>query len=195
MDLSTVVSGSLQGNSTAFQVLFELFYEDVYRSAYMVTRNREQAEDATQEAFLKAFQRLDSLEEPKKFGAWVRAIVVRSAIDILRRNKGLVPAEEPEDFPQGMPVHLATLLLPEEELERAELRTKVREAIRALAPAQQQVVTLKYYHGLKDLEIAELLQVSVGTVKSRAHRALQTLERRLAPYYRYGSATTGKLPG
>ncbi|HHV56484.1 MAG TPA: sigma-70 family RNA polymerase sigma factor, partial [Firmicutes bacterium] len=76
-------SASLENDAPALRVLFELFYEDAYRSAYMITRNQHQAEDVTQEAFLKAFNHFDTLAEPKKFGAWLKSIVVRTAIDLL----------------------------------------------------------------------------------------------------------------
>lgn len=173
---------SLRDNSKPFQVLFELFYEETYRSAYMITRNHQQAEDATQEAFLKAFTHLDTLEEPKKFGAWIRAIAVRSAIDLLRREQRLVFTEEADVQSQGQPLFTVNFPLPQEEVERRELRSRVRDAIASLAPAQQVVVVLKFFHGYQDLEIADLLHVSAGTVKSRAHRALQTIARKLKPY-------------
>ncbi|MDK2855982.1 MAG: polymerase sigma-70 factor, subfamily [Bacillota bacterium] len=169
-------------NAPALRVLFELFYEDAYRSAFMITRNHHQAEDVTQEAFLKAFTHLETLAQPRKFGAWLKSIVVRTAIDLLRREKRLVFSDELEEEPGDERPYPATFPLPEEELERSELRAEVRRVIAALPPKQQLVVVLKFYHGLKDAEIAALLQVSVGTVKSSTHRALLTLGKRLEPY-------------
>lgn len=168
-------------NAPALRVLFELFYEDAYRSAYMITRNHHQAEDVTQEAFLKAFTHLETLAEPRKFGAWLKSIVVRTAIDLLRREKRLVFSDELEE-PGDEGLYPATFLLPEEELERSELRAQVRRVIAALPPKQQLIVVLKFYHGLRNAEIAALLKVPVGTVKSSTHRALLTLEKQLKPY-------------
>lgn len=175
-------SASLENDAPALRVLFELFYEDAYRSAYMITRNQHQAEDVTQEAFLKAFNHFDTLAEPKKFGAWLKSIVVRTAIDLLRREKRFVFSDELEGESGEAGLYPAAFPLPEEELERAELKAVVRQAVAALPAKQQLVVVLKFYHGLKDPEIAQVLQVSVGTVKSRAHRALLTLAKRLGPY-------------
>lgn len=168
-------------NAPALRVLFELFYEDAYRSAYMITRNHHRAEDVTQEAFLKAFTHLETLAEPRKFGTWLKSIVVRTAIDLLRREKRLVFSDELEE-PGGEGLYPAMFPLPEEELDRSELRAEVRRVIAALPPKQQLVVILKFYHGLRNAEIAALLKVPVGTVKSSTHRALLTLEKQLEPY-------------
>lgn len=177
-------SASLENDAPALRVLFELFYEDAYRSAYMITRDPHQAEDATQEAFLKAFTHFDTLAEPKKFGAWLKSIVVRTAIDLLRREKRFVFSDDLEGESGEAGLYPGAFPLPEEELERTELKAVVQQAVAALPAKQQLVVVLKFYHGLKDPEIAQVLQVSVGTVKSRAHRALHTLGKRLEPYTR-----------
>lgn len=182
MDLLKIVQRSLKGEKKAFQVLFELFYKEAYHSAYLITRNREQAEDAAQEAFLKAFKRLDTLQEPKKFGAWIRSIAARSALDILRREKHLLSTDEPEHLGHDLPLFSSGFPLPELEAERSELRSRVREVIASLKPAHQHVLVLKFFHDLDDPEIAKLLDIPVGTVKSRTHRALQLVERMLIPH-------------
>ncbi|KKM10336.1 hypothetical protein SY88_14130 [Clostridiales bacterium PH28_bin88] len=181
MDMFKFVMSSQKKNIKAFQVLFELFYEDAYRSAYLITRNQQQARDAVQDAFLKAFKRLDNFQEPKKFGAWISSIAALNALDLLRREKYIVPVGEPEELGQAVPLIFSGFPLPEQDAERGELRSRVREMVASLKPAHQQVLVLKFFHDLDDLEIAEMMEIPVGTVKSRLNRSLAQVGRKLMP--------------
>ncbi|MDD4569376.1 MAG: sigma-70 family RNA polymerase sigma factor [Tepidanaerobacteraceae bacterium] len=180
MKLFAIVEQS-KNDSKAFQVLFELFYEDVYRTSYLITRDQPLAEDATQEAFLKAFQKLDTLRNPKKFGPWVRSIAARSAVDILRKRKHLTVIEDITEFPQDYYVHNISSSLPETEAEKNELHSNLNKAIHSLNPIHRQVVVMKYYLNLNTREIADNLSLPIGTVKSRLYRALKQLEISLQP--------------
>lgn len=180
MKLFAIVEQS-KNDSKAFQVLFELFYEDVYRTSYLITRDQPLAEDATQEAFLKAFQKLDTLRNPKKFGPWVRSIAARSTVDILRKRKHLTVIEDITEFPQDYYVHNISSSLPETEAEKNELHSNLNKAIHSLNPIHRQVVVMKYYLNLNTREIADNLSLPIGTVKSRLYRALKQLEISLQP--------------
>jgi RNA polymerase sigma-70 factor (ECF subfamily) len=180
MDLLKLVNKSKYKDNKAFQVLFELFYDEVYRIAYLITQSRTMSEDAVQEAFLKAFERLDTLKEPKKFVSWIKSITARCAIDILRQQKCLTVLDEFADYPNGDYISPAVLPQPETEAERRELKAKLREAIYSLNPIHRQVVVLKYYLGFDTREIARTLDLPPGTVKSRLHRALKILNLKIS---------------
>ena len=180
MDLLKPVNKSKYADNKAFHVLFELSYDEVYRTAYMITQSRTTAEDAVQEAYLKAFEHLDSLKEPKKFFSWIKSIAVRCAIDILRQQKRLTMLDNFSDNPSGDYVSPALLPQPETEAERLELKAKLREAIHSLNDIHRQVVVLKYYLGFDTQEIAQALDLPPGTVKSRLHRALKILNSKIS---------------
>ena len=176
MKLFNMVERSKNKDGKAFQVLFELFYEDVYRTSYFITRDPSLAEDATQEAFCKAFQKLDTLRESKKFGPWVKSIAARSAVDILRQRQHLTVVEDITGFSQDDYINNIPQLLPENEVVKHELQAQIKEAIYALSPIHRQVIVMKYYLSLNTREIADTLNLPIGTVKSRLYRALRQLE-------------------
>lgn len=161
MKLFSMVERSRNQDSKAFQVLFELFYEDVYRTSYFITRDPSLAEDATQEAFCKAFQKLDTLRESKKFGPWVKSIAARSAVDILRQRQHLTVVEDITGFSQDDYINNIPQLLPENEVVKHELQAQIKEAIYALSPIHRQVIVMKYYLSLNTREIADTLNLPI----------------------------------
>ena len=183
MKLFDIVEKSKNRDNKAFQILFELFYEDTYRTSYMITRDLALAEDATQDAFLKAFKKLDTLRESKKFGSWVKAIAARSALDILRKRKRLTMIEDITEYPQDDYMFNTPLSLPETEAEVKELRLQLKKAIYSLNTIHRQVIIMKYYLNLDTREMSEVLDLPIGTIKSRLHRALKKLEKSLKPTY------------
>jgi RNA polymerase sigma-70 factor, ECF subfamily len=159
-----------QNDNDSRRALFEAYYKRTYAVVYQILRRRENAEDITQDAFIKAFQNLYQLQDAAKFGAWLAVIASNLARNYLKREKKIlltdeIPAVEPAE--------------PGESTEESALRSleidRVREAIRRLPPEQYQVVVLQYYHDLKVDEIAGLLKIRSGTVKSRLFRARQKL--------------------
>lgn len=151
------------------RALFEAYYRRTYAVAFNLLRNRESAEDITQDAFIKAFQNLRQLKEPSKFGAWLTVIASNLARNYLKREKKIVfTAELPlNDQLQASDTEAEAL--------RALDIERVRKALRSLSPDHYQVVVLQFYHDLKIEEIAGVLGINVGTVKSRLFRARQKL--------------------
>lgn len=176
MKLFTAIKRSKNKDSNAFQVLFELFYSDVYKTSYFITQDFSLAEDATQEAFCKAFQKLDTLREFNKFGSWIKTIAARCAIDIMRKRQRFTVVEDFAQFSQDNYVNSLPQLLPENELEKNELKSCIKRAIYDLNPIYRQVIVMKYFLNLTSQEIADALDLPVGTVKSRLFRALNQLK-------------------
>lgn len=159
-----------------YRIFYEMFYDRVYQTAYFITRDEYLAQDVVQETFLKAFRRLDDLEDGAKAGAWLNTIASRSAIDMLRKRKKwngtpledvLLETEQKKcSFPNPT----------EQEAEFIWMKEQVVKEMSALKPEYRQVLLLKYEQGLQDEEIADVLQEKVGTVKSRIHRARKQLK-------------------
>jgi RNA polymerase sigma-70 factor (ECF subfamily) len=170
VDKETLLKLVRENDLQAKHLLFKEFYRRVFATAFYITRDRNAAEDLTQEAFIKAFKSLHTMKKPEKFGAWIASIVSNLARDYLARENRFSPTADFQHLSMG-----------EENADQASsteelvLRREKQEAVRALLeklPAEQrQVIILRYYYDLSMEEIAENLQVSTGTVKSRLHRA------------------------
>jgi RNA polymerase sigma-70 factor, ECF subfamily len=157
-------------NNEARRTLFEAYYRRTFAVAYNILRNRESAEDITQDAFIKAFQSIHQLKDSSKFGAWLSVIASNLARNYLKRGKKVVYSDElPEGYHQPETVDTESEALKTLEVER------VRRAIKDLSADHYQVIVLQFYHDLKVDEIADLLKISPGTVKSRLFRARQKL--------------------
>jgi RNA polymerase sigma-70 factor, ECF subfamily len=159
-----------ENDNESRRALFEAYHRRTFAVAYNILRNRESAEDITQDAFIKAFQNLHQLKDKTKFGAWLAVIASNLARNHLKREKKVIyTAELPEV--QGQTGNNDTEA---EALQALEL-DRVRQAIRELSPDHYQVIVLQFFDDLKIDQIAELLKISPGTVKSRLFRARQKL--------------------
>lgn len=142
------------------------------------------AEDAFQTTFLQIYLKKSQFEIGRKFRPWLYIVATNQAIDIQRRNKRRhhasleknlqIPGEELEGI-SLLEILPGSCVTPVEELERAERAEKIRELIARLPETLRQVVLLIYYEGIKYREVAEILNIPVGTVKSRLHTAIKKL--------------------
>lgn len=172
MERETVAELVRKNDNEACRALFEKFYRRTFAVVYSILRNRESAEDVTQDAFIKAFENMTHLREREKFGAWLAVIAGNLARNHLKHEKRLLLTDDPALFsPSGACAGTEEQAMRELEIAR------VRTALRKLPPEQYQVVVLQYYYDLKLEDIAGLLKVSPGTVKSRLFRARQKLTR------------------
>lgn len=167
-----------QNDDASRRELFELFYRRTYAAVYAILRHRENAEDITQEGFIKAFQNLRRLRDKEKFGPWLAAIATNLARNHLKREKRIYLSAEPVEAPPGSAERDCST---EEQVIREAEIARVRAALRTLSPEQYQVVIMQYYYDLKLAEIAQLLKISPGTVKSRLFRARVRLSQILEP--------------
>ncbi|MBS4025474.1 MAG: RNA polymerase sigma factor [Clostridia bacterium] len=159
----------------SFETLFDLYYEKVYRSTYLIIQNEGIAQDATQEAFIEAFKNLDKLRNKEKFPAWVAVIASNKAIDILRKNRKLFLVHNIDDFiPNISPLTPDVVLIKKETSDELVLQLK------QLSVIYREVIVLRYFHNLQDSEIATILNLPLGTVKSRLHRAKIILRKKMS---------------
>jgi RNA polymerase sigma-70 factor, ECF subfamily len=161
-------------NNESRRMLFEAYYRRTFAVAFNILRNRESAEDITQDAFIRAFQNLHQLKDSSKFGAWLAVIASNLARNFLKREKKVIYTEE-------LPITQTEPELNDTETEalRSLELERVRRAVRNLSPDHYQVVVLQFYHELKVDEIADILKISPGTVKSRLFRARKKLAEAL----------------
>ncbi len=149
--------------------LFRQYNRRTYGIVFHILRHREAAEDITQEAFVKAFQNIHQLKDFNKFGAWLAVIASNLARNYLKREKRILPFEDIEHLAGSGRDGPEQVVLHNLEIDR------IRKAMRDLPPDQYQVIVLQYYYDLKIKEIAELLNIRTGTVKSRLFRARRSL--------------------
>lgn len=144
-----------------------------YAVALAVTRRHEDAEDAVQESFVAALERLDACRNPERFGGWLLTIVRNRSRNVLRRER----IRTSETLAPGL---AGTGPGPDRETERSELRERLDEALEGLTEVQREVVLLHDLEGWKHREIADMLGLPSGTVRSHLHHARRRLRERLA---------------
>ncbi|MCM3617588.1 RNA polymerase sigma factor [Sutcliffiella horikoshii] len=161
-----------------FTNLYKHFYEKVFHVSLTIIRDRQLAEDNVQETFLKAYKKLDSLEEMEKVGAWLCVIATRTAIDFVRRerkNKGYPVELDILDF-----LGLEATQNVEAEVEVTFLKELLSEKMEDFPLEDKKLLVLKMERGYKEREIAKALQMNPATVKSKIHRARRKLKERMA---------------
>ncbi|MBO5555660.1 MAG: sigma-70 family RNA polymerase sigma factor [Oscillospiraceae bacterium] len=166
------------GDANAYEALVTAYEKNVYNLALRMTGNAQDAEDMAQEAFLKAYNSLDSFRGDSKFSVWLYRIVSNVCLDFLRRQKRRpatslsVEDDEGEDVQLDIPDDSQS---PQELLERKLTREAVRQGLAQLPEEQRQILLLREIQGLSYEEIGLALSLEPGTVKSRIFRARKRL--------------------
>ena len=174
MEEKDLICRAAQGDAEAFRQLVEAYQTPAYRLAARMC-GPDSAEDVTQEAFLAAWRALPEFRGDCRFSTWLYRLVNNAAIDYLRREKRHRDTGDVDDLelPDGGPS-------PQEQAERSDTRDAVRRALDRLSPEHRQVLLLRFMQELDYGEIAQVLDVSEGTVKSRINRAKSKLREVLA---------------
>lgn len=179
-----LVKRAKAGDSAAFGELVNHYYEMVYAVAFGILRNREAARDVAQEAFLKAHRQLANFEGKSKFKTWVYRIAVNAAIDEQRRKKPSesLDATDVSDNEDHAPVIITDPNAdPREDAHQSELRVLILKALEELSADHRAVLVLREWQGFSYEEIAEALNLEVGTVMSRLFYARKKMAEALAP--------------
>jgi RNA polymerase sigma-70 factor (ECF subfamily) len=173
-----LIAAAAAGNMGAFSQLVGQYRPGVLRTAYGVVGSWAEAEDVAQEAFIKVWNNLPQYHGEGSFVAWLYRITVNAAIDVLRKRRPELSLEDA----QGQPTEPAS---PSNTTEETALhqdeRQRVREAVEALPQGARTTLMLREYEQLSYKEIAEALNIPIGTVMSRLNYARATLRKRLAP--------------
>jgi len=173
-----LVEACQAGESSAFELLVARWEDKIRGASYRLLGSEDEARDAAQEAFLKAYKGLPAFKGEAQFSSWLYRIAVNLCRDRLRRRKGktLVSLEALED---AGPVIATREPGAHELVQQLDLRRAVRRALAELSEEQREVVILKEYQGLTFLEIAQTLDLPVSTVKTRLYRGMGQLRLRL----------------
>lgn len=175
---AAIVRKVLGGDANAFETLVLEYEKNVYNIALRMTGNSEDAADMTQEAFIKAYNSLQSFRGDSKFSVWLYRIVSNVCLDFLRskNRRPTVSLSVEDDDGEDTQLDVADeSQSPELLLDRKLTRESVRRGLDSLPPDYRQILLLREIQGLSYDEIAQALGLGVGTVKSRIFRARKRL--------------------
>ncbi|MGE5371076.1 MAG: sigma-70 family RNA polymerase sigma factor [Solirubrobacterales bacterium] len=186
-----LASEILLGNHDAFEVLVNRYQRPVYRLAYRMLGQREEAEDAVQEVFITIFRKIDQYNPSFRFSPWLYKIAANTCISRIRKTKKvvLVDFENPES--RSIEFEHADVPDPLLNLERAELARVIWEACAEIPEAYKIVLMLRYQMDLSNKEIAECLNTSRENIEVKLHRARKALRKILADRFQEGGADLG----
>ncbi len=179
-----IIARIISGERELFHELIRPYERGLYLAAYAMLQQQEDAEDAVQEAVIKAFKALATFRGESKFSTWLMSITMNEARGRLRKHAVeqldfLSDGEEEGDY---TPSVLADWrYIPSEELERQELRQQLQQAMAQLTPEHREMLVLRDVRGLSIAEAAEASGCSAALVKVRLHRARMQMQKLLAP--------------
>ena len=170
-----LVVAAQNGDVRCFEQLYAIYYEKVYGFARMILRNETDAEDILQETFITAWKKLDTLQTPATFSVWIQ-IIAKNACNMKLRRKNmaiLIDAEQENENYEGVEDEE---MLPAAYAEKADLKERLGRIIEGLSDVQRQTVVLYYFNELSIDEIADIMECSPGTVKSRLFLARNAIK-------------------
>jgi RNA polymerase sigma-70 factor (ECF subfamily) len=167
------------GDADALRDVVARYQKRIFALVYGIVRDHHEVEDVAQEVFLKVFYKIHAFDRRSKFFTWLYRVAANAAKDHVKKRsrRPAVPLDENADLAGDGDS-------PEGRAAARETQAMVRGAIDALPPRYREILTLRELEGLGYNEIAEVLQISIGTVESRLHRARKKLEKRLERHVR-----------
>jgi RNA polymerase sigma-70 factor, ECF subfamily len=184
-DEASLIAGILAGDTQLYHDLIRPYERTVFMSALSVLKNEADAEEVTQEAFLKAFRSISTFRAESKFGTWLISIVLNEARARLRRQ-AIIPMQSIDDTSgEGTGISPALLRdwreIPLEAVELKQIREMLQEAVFNLPDIYRQVFLLRDVEELSVAETSVALEISISSVKVRLHRARLLLQKQLTP--------------
>lgn len=169
------------GDREAFRVLVERHSPTMFRVAYRMTGNEQDAEEVVQETFLRAYRNIDRFESRASFGTWLYRIASNCSLDLLARRKAQ-PAHTPLQNEEGEEVSLPSPgPNPERMLLSAELKKKVAEAMNLLTPVERTAFIMRHFEGNSMEEIGKTLSIRQNSAKNTVFRAVQKIRNFMGP--------------
>lgn len=174
----------------SIQILFEENYDRVYNTAIAILLNRELAKDAVQEAFLRAFLKIDTLKDKSKFSIWICTITKNVCRDMLRqickqRNKNVSIYDEDGNIKNDI-VELSDLNVPDKIYEDNEARQELKALIDEMDADTQTIINLRYFEDFTYEQIAEYMEIKENNVKVKLHRAKRRMADRIKKHLAMG---------
>ncbi|WOV87250.1 RNA polymerase sigma factor SigW [Sporosarcina oncorhynchi] len=172
----------MKGNQEAFGEIVTLFQQRLYQVCYRMLGNSQEAEDIAQEAFVRAYVNIHTYDQKRKFSTWLYRIATNLCIDRIRKKKPDYFLDATVPGTDGLNMYsqiAATGDLPEEEVERMETQDRVQYEISRLPDKYRTVIILRYMEELPLQEISDILELPLGTVKTRVHRGREALRKQM----------------
>lgn len=190
MDEPRLIKRAQNGDSKAFELLIEAHFKKIYNIAYRIAGNPDDASDMTQEVMIKLFRNINSFGGNSKFSTWVYRVATNTCLDELKKLRRHSTYSINSEINTGDGEFLYevedTSPTPDLEVERSELADMVAKAITALNPEHRAIITLRDIQEFSYEEIANILNISEGTVKSRISRARMQLKKILERDFNFG---------
>ena len=174
LDDNLIIKRVLSGEQRIYQVLVERYQHYVFSISFNILKSREEAEEAAQDTFMKAYRMLSTYKAESRFSTWLYTIAYRSAIDLNRRKKHL--AISLEDDRSALQVGDRNALAHTESVEVDDLRNHLNEAIERLKPLDASIITLFYLHERTVKEISEITGLTRTNVKTKLFRLRESLK-------------------
>lgn len=179
---SSIIREALDGHQAAYDKLMRKYHDAIYNLIYRMVREKEEVEDLTQEAFIKAFASLRSFNEEYAFSTWLYKIATNNCIDYIRKKKletfSIDKPIESKDSEMTFEVP-DTTYQPDKAIIAQQRKELVEEAIESLPEKYRRVIVLRHQQEKNYEEIAEILKLPIGTVKAHIFRAREMLYRYL----------------
>ncbi|MFS0576082.1 sigma-70 family RNA polymerase sigma factor [Sporosarcina sp. 179-K 3D1 HS] len=174
MKLERLVKKAQKGNDKAYLMLFRQYEADIYRMAYVYVKNKEDALDIVQEVAYQSYKKIGTLKKPEYFKTWLMKITINCALNLINKNKKVIP------------LYLDFEVISGSEDEDIALTLSLHKLINALKEDEKSVILLKYYDDRTLKEISEILDIPLGTAKSVLYRALDKLRQNVKEAGNYG---------
>ena len=168
------IKRAVQGDEHAFGFLVDQYQKPVFSLCYRMLGNYNDAEDAAQESFIKAYHNIKKYDPNRPFGTWLLSITAHHCIDCLRKRR--LPTISIEALPAEI-IPDKRVPSPELTFRQAEWDSRLKNLMMDLKPLDRAAVILRYWHECSEIEIAETLNLTVSAVKSRLYRSRQNLAK------------------
>lgn len=182
MDLPSdqdLVGLARRGQTQAYGQLVRRYQQTVFNVCWRVLQDRQDAEDLAQEAFIRAFERLDQFDDRLPFGPWINRIAVNMSINALKKRRLFYPLDAERDSQPARPeTH------PETALDHDQRRSTIREALKLLPPAYRAAIEMRHFQEMSYEEMALAAGLPLNTIKSHLFRGRKQLARLLKKYER-----------
>lgn len=181
-----LVRGTLRGEENAFSQLYDRYWRPIYSTAYRIIQNSEEAQDATQEIFVKLYRSLESWDSRQsRFSTWIYRLAANHAIDYWRKRRRRSESQLDDEgaesfFPESSDA--GAIRSPYKRMAALEQVEEIRRCVDRLPDLQKKVFILRYFQEMKLEEIAEMEECSLGTVKTSLFRATHSVRRSLRKF-------------
>jgi len=181
-----------QGDIAAFEELIMEYQKKVYNTAYRFFNNAEDALDVSQEIFIKVYTSLKAFKEGSTFSTWLYRIAVNTCIDYSRKRRKIQDVSLDDEDSNVAKNMVSPQLPPDKIVENREIKDAIAKAIQTLPEDLRICIILRDIQGFTYLEISELLDCSIGTVKSRINRGRRALRKQLQLWNIFSKLTSKK---